>query len=269
MGLPLLLIAVILGVVEGATEFLPVSSTGHLIVVSTWLGYVGAEAETFNIVIQFGAILAVIWHYRQMLLDMLRSLRGGGPSRRLVGNLLAAFLPAVVIGLMAHDWIRAHLFAVEVVGWALIVGGLVMLLLEWRRPTTTADSVEQVTLAQATGIGFAQLLAMIPGTSRSASTILGGYVLGLSRAAATEFSFLLAIPTISGAAALDAFKSREVLASVDPLVFATGLIVSFVVALLAIRVFLRYVRSHSFAVFAWYRIAFGGLILLLARGGTL
>ncbi len=144
-----------------------------------------------------------------------------------------------------------------------------MLLLEWRRPMTTVATVEDVTLGQAIGIGLAQLLAMIPGTSRSASTILGGYALGLSRAAATEFSFLLAIPTISGAAALDAFKSRTILATADPLVFATGLFVSFVVALLAIRVFLRYVRSHSFAAFAWYRIAFGLLILLLARRGHL
>lgn len=258
-----MIVAALLGLVEGATEFLPVSSTGHLIVTGTLLGHTGPGAESFDIVIQVGAILAVIWHYRHMLVSLGAGLLHSGSERNLILNLLVAFFPAVVIGLLAHGFIKTHLFSVRVVAWALIVGGVIMLLLEWRKPRITVSTLNSISLRQAFGIGLAQLLAMIPGTSRSATTILGGYVLGLSRTAATEFSFLLAIPTICGAAVLDAWKSREILVQADMGMFAVGILVSFIVATLAIRGFLRFIQHHSFVVFAWYRIGFGALILAL------
>lgn len=263
-----LLIAVILGLVEGATEFLPVSSTGHLIVVGGWLHFQGERAATFEVVIQVGAILAVVWHYRAALLALAMRMFRPGPERALVANLLVGFLPAAVAGLLLIKWIKATLFASSVVAWALIIGGVVMLLLEWRRPRVTAPTLAQVSPRQALGIGLAQVLAIIPGTSRAAATILGGYAFGLSRPAATEFSFLLAIPTLVGAATLDLAKSWDLFAPQDVPMFAVGIVVSFFTALLVIRGFLRFVASHSFVVFAWYRIAFGALLLfLLAKQG--
>ncbi|MEO5800259.1 MAG: undecaprenyl-diphosphate phosphatase [Gemmatimonadales bacterium] len=258
-----ILVAIILGLVEGATEFLPVSSTGHLIVVGGLLNFTGQRAATFEIVIQLGAILAVIWHYRATLWNLVSRLIGDPAERRLAANLCIAFLPAAVIGLLLHDWIKANLFSPTTVAAALIVGGIIMLLLEWVRPTVTTGTIREITPRQALGIGFAQVLSMIPGTSRAAATILGGYGLGLSRPAATEFSFLLAIPTIVGAAGLDLVKSRDLLTMADLPMFAIGTVVAFVVALGVIRGFLRFIEGHSFAVFAWYRIAFGGLLALL------
>jgi|CXWL01.1.fsa_nt_gi undecaprenyl-diphosphatase len=261
-----LLIALILGLVEGITEFLPISSTGHLIVVGDLLQFTGERAATFEVVIQVGAILAVIWHYRATLLALVTRMGRPGPERGLVGNLLLGFFPAAVAGVLLIHWIKAHLFSPTVVAWALMIGGVVMLLLEWRRPKVTAPTLADVTPRQALGIGVAQALAIIPGTSRAATTILGGYAFGLSRAAATEFSFLLAIPTIIGAATLDLAKSWRLFTVADAPMFAVGLIVSFVSALVVIRGFLRYVERHSFTVFAWYRIAFGAaLLLFLAR----
>jgi undecaprenyl-diphosphatase len=264
-----LLIAVILGLVEGATEFLPVSSTGHLIVVGEWLNYHGERAATFEVVIQVGAILAVVWHYRSALVALATRMLARGPEQRLVGNLVLGFLPAAVAGVLLIDWIKATLFASSVVAWALIAGGLVMLLLEWRRPTMTAPTLAEVTRRQALGIGLAQVLAIVPGTSRAAATILGGYAFGLSRPAATEFSFLLAIPTIFGAAALDLGQSWELFTMADLPMFAVGILVSFVSALLVIRGFLRYVERHSFTPFAWYRIAVGVLLLVMLQRGWL
>jgi undecaprenyl-diphosphatase len=263
------LIAVILGLVEGITEFLPVSSTGHLIVVGDLLHYTGERAATFEVVIQAGAILAVIWHYRATLWSLTTRMVHAGPERNLVGKLLLGFIPAAVAGVLLIHWIKAHLFSPTVVAWALVIGGIVMLLLEWRRPQVTAPTLTEVTPRQALGIGLAQVLAIIPGTSRAATTILGGYAFGLSRAAATEFSFLLAIPTIIGAATLDLAKSWQLFTLADAPMFAIGLVVSFVSALIVIRGFLRYVERHSFTVFAWYRIIFGlGLLLFLARRGA-
>lgn len=263
IGFMPLLVAVILGLVEGATEFLPISSTGHLIVVGTLLDFTGERAGTFEVVIQIGAILAVIWHYRAVLWGMVRRAIVPGPDRRLASNLLLAFLPAAVIGLLLHDLIKTVLFSPVIVAWALVFGGVVMLLIEWRRPTTTATDVSEIRPAQAIAIGFAQVLAMIPGTSRAAATILGGYVAGLSRPAATEFSFLLAIPTIIGAAGLDLVKSRDLLGADDLPLFLIGTAVAFLAALAVIRGFLRFVERHTFTVFAWYRIAFGGVLFLL------
>lgn len=259
-----MLIAVILGLVEGITEFLPVSSTGHLIVAGSLLGYVGERAATFEIVIQVGAILAVIWHYRAVLAALIGRFVSAPTERRLAVNLAFAFLPAALVGLGLHHWIKAHLFTPVTVAAAFIAGGIVILVLEWRRPTVTTGDVHAVSIRQAIGIGLAQVLALIPGTSRSAATILGGYALGLSRPAATEFSFLLAIPTLVAAAGYDAFKSRQLFTHADVSFFVLGTAVSFVSALLVIRGFLRFIQAHSFRVFAWYRIAFGGLILVLA-----
>lgn len=264
-----LLIAVILGLVEGATEFLPVSSTGHLIVVGEWLNYHGERAATFEVVIQVGAILAVVWHYRAALVALATRMVARGPEQRLVGNLLLGFFPAAVAGVLLIDWIKATLFSSSVVAWALIIGGIIMLLLEWRRPTTTAPTLAEVTPRQALGIGFAQVLAIVPGTSRAAATILGGYAFGLSRPAATEFSFLLAIPTISGAAVLDLAQSWQLFTVADLPMFAVGILVSFISALAVIRGFLRYVERHSFTPFAWYRIAVGILLLAMLQRGAL
>ena len=263
MLLPPVLIAIILGLVEGATEFLPVSSTGHLIAVGALLDFTGDRAATFEVVIQFGAILAVIWHYRRTLWQLAVRMYRPGPDRRLAGNLLLAFFPAVIVGLLLHDWIKAVLFAPSVVAIALVVGGLIMLLIEWRAPRTTADTVEAMRPGQALLVGAAQVLSMIPGTSRAAATILGGYAVGLSRPAATEFSFLLAVPTIVGAAGFDLVKSRSLLSADDLGFFLVGTVVAFLSALLVIRGFLRFVEGHSFVVFAWYRIIFGGILGLL------
>ncbi len=258
------LIAIILGLVEGLTEFLPVSSTGHLIVAGSLLGFVGARAATFEIVIQVGAIFAVIWHYRAMLSDLVRRARTVPAERQLGRNLVLAFLPAAVAGLILHHWIKAHLFTPHTVAAAFIVGGVIMLLIEWRRPLVTTNDLFLVTPRQAFYVGCAQVLALIPGTSRSAATILGGYAFGLSRSAATEFSFLLAIPTLLAAAGYDILKNRHLFTRADVPIFVIGIAVSFVAALIVIRGFLRYVQRHTFNAFAWYRIAFGALILALA-----
>jgi undecaprenyl-diphosphatase len=263
------LVAIVLGLVEGITEFLPVSSTGHLIVVSAMLDFTGERADTFSVVIQIGAIFAVIWHYRVTLWEMLTGLLTRVEERRLAGHLLLAFVPAVVLGLLLHDWIKAVLFSPVIVAWALIVGGGVILLLEWRRPAVTAPTIETMSWRQALLIGLAQCLAMVPGTSRSAATILGGYAVGLSRPAATAFSFLLAIPTILGAAVLDLAKTRDLLGPEDLPLFALGIAVAFVSALMVIRGFLRFVERHSFVAFAWYRIAFGTLLFGLFAFGVL
>lgn len=263
MPVPPMFIAVILGLVEGMTEFLPVSSTGHLIVAGSLLGYVGERAATFEIVIQTGAILAVIWHYRAVLAELVERVWTAPAEQRLAVNLACAFMPAAIVGLLFHHWIKAHLFAPVTVAVAFIVGGVIILVLEWRRPVVTTDEVHAVSVRQAIGIGCAQILALIPGTSRSASTILGGYAFGLSRPAATEFSFLLAIPTLLAAGAFDGFESRHLFSGADVPFFLVGTAVSFVSALLVIRGFLRFIQSHTFRVFAWYRIAFGAALLAM------
>ena len=264
-----LVVAMILGLVEGITELLPVSSTGHLIVAGSLLGFSGQRAATFEIVIQVGAILAVGWHYRVVLRDLLGRVLAHDAERRLGVNLVLAFLPAAGVGALLHHWIKAHLFTPVTVAAAFIVGGLVILLIEWVRPASITTEVRAITARQALGIGCAQVLALIPGTSRSAATILGGYTLGLSRPAATEFSFLLAIPTLLAAAGYDILKSRQLFTSADIPMFVVGTAVSFIAALLVIRGFLRYVQRHSFNAFAWYRIVFGVLLLALAASHLL
>lgn len=257
--------AAILGLVEGATEFVPVSSTGHLIVVSDWLNLVDERAKTFDIFIQLGAILAIVWLYRRRLRYTLWSADHNSTSRRFMVNLLIAFVPAALVGWLAHDWIKAHLFNPTVVAVALIVGGVLILLIErWSPPSTVVD-VNQVSGSTAFLIGLCQVLSLVPGTSRSGATIMGGYVLGLSRVAATEFSFFLAIPVMLAATTYDLVKSWSSLAPSDAPMFAVGFLVSFVSAILVVRAFLTYVSGHSFALFAWYRIGFGAL-LLAAKG---
>lgn len=260
-----LLKAAVLGLVEGATEFIPVSSTGHLIVVSDWLDLVDERAKTFDIFIQLGAILAIVWLYRERLSRALRDARRDPKSRRLITNLIVAFLPAAFVGFWAHDWIKAQLFNPTVVAAALVVGGLLILLIERWAPKPRVYQVNDVPPRTAFGIGLAQILSLVPGTSRSGATILGGYALGLSRVAATEFSFFLAIPVMLAATLYDLLKSWSSLAPADAPMFAVGSIVSFVSAVVVVRAFLAYVSGHSFRVFAWYRILFGAL-LLLTRG---
>jgi undecaprenyl-diphosphatase len=255
--------AAVLGLVEGATEFIPVSSTGHLIVVSDWLHLRDERAKTFDIFIQLGAILAIVWLYRVRLSNALQSAGREPTSRRFLLNLLLGFVPAAVIGFLAHDWIKARLFNPAVVAWALVLGGVLMLIIERWAPRPRVDNVNSLAHSTAFGIGIAQVLSPIPGTSRSGATIMGGYVLGLSRVAATEFSFFLAIPVMLAATFYELLKSWSALAPTDVPMFAVGFIVSFASALVVVKAFLTYVSGHSFAVFAWYRIAFGALLLVL------
>jgi undecaprenyl-diphosphatase len=263
----LLLKAALLGLVEGATEFIPVSSTGHLIVVGEWLNLVDDRAKTFEIFIQLGAILAVVWLFRRRLVDTFRSIGKQGSSRRLVTNLIIAFLPAAVVGFLAHDWIKDRLFTKTVVAAALVIGGVAILLIERWAPRPSIGNVDEVPPQTALGIGLAQVLSLVPGTSRSAATIMGGYGLGLTRVAATEFSFFLAIPVMLAATSYDLLKSWSILVASDAPMFLVGFVVSFLAALIVIRSFLVYVSSHSFAVFAWYRIAFGAVLLLTRVSG--
>jgi undecaprenyl-diphosphatase len=255
-----LLAALVQGVVEGITEFIPVSSTGHLIITGHWLGFDDARAKTFDIFIQLGAILAIVWLYREKFLTVVRTAREAS-SRAFITNLMIAFVPAAAIGFFAHGWIKAHLFTPVIVAWALVLGGVAILLVEWWKPVPRVQSVEEISSRKALGVGLAQVLALIPGVSRSGATIMGGYLLGLSRTAATEFSFFLAVPVLAAAAGYDLLKSRQDLAMSDAPLFAVGFLVAFVSALIVVKVFLRYVAHHSFSAFAWYRIAFGALLL--------
>jgi undecaprenyl-diphosphatase len=260
-----LLRAALLGLVEGVTEFIPVSSTGHLILASHWLGATDETAKTFDIFIQLGAILAIVWLYRERLAHAVLAARHDEPSRRFLLNLFIAFLPAAIVGFLAHDWIKARLFTPTVVALALIAGGAVILLIEWLRPRERVADVRDLRPPTALGVGLAQVLSLSPGTSRSGATIMGGYALGLSRRAATEFSFFLSIPVMFAATLYDLLKSRGALSAADAPAFAVGFLTAFVSALVVVKAFLGYVARHSFAAFAWYRIALGLLLLLLLR----
>ena len=259
-------VATILGLLEGATEFIPVSSTGHLIVAGHWLGFEGPVAATFEIFIQLGAILAIVWLYRARLIGALAGWRTRAADRRLVINLALAFVPAAGVGFLIHDWMKEVLFTPSVVAGALIAGGIIILLVERWQPRTVVESLDAIPHRIALGVGLAQILSLVPGTSRSGATILGGYALGLSRAAATEFSFFLAIPIMVAATLYDLFKSRDALTSETIPMFTVGFVVAFVSALIIVRIFLRFVARHTFVAFAWYRIALGILIFaVLAR----
>ncbi|WP_411388321.1 undecaprenyl-diphosphate phosphatase [Pseudomonas sp. MPB23] len=253
--------ALILGVVEGLTEFLPISSTGHQIIVADLLDFGGERAMAFNIIIQLGAILAVVWEFRRKILDVVTGLPTQRNAQRFTLNLLIAFLPAVVLGVIFADLIHHYLFNPITVATALVVGGVIMLWAERRQHEVHAESVDEITWKDALKVGFAQCLAMIPGTSRSGSTIIGGLLFGLSRKTATEFSFFLAMPTMVGAAVYSGYKYRDLFQPADLPVFAIGFVTSFIFAMIAVKGLLKFIANHSYAAFAWYRIAFGLLIL--------
>ncbi len=255
---------ILLGVVEGLTEFLPVSSTGHLILAGHVLGYTGDVANTFMIAIQLGAIVSVIVYYRTKLARVLVQSVDSGPARRLVLGVGAAFLPAAAMGLLTHHWIKTYLFSTATVAWALIVGGVLIWLIERSHRPLAPGDVEQTTLRQAVWIGVAQCAALIPGISRSGATIMGGLLTGMNRTAATEFSFLLAIPTLGAATLYDFVSNYELFSPHDLTLLAVGFTVSFITALLVIHGLLGYVKRHTFIPFAIYRIALGVIVLGLA-----
>ena len=271
MNEPTLLTAIILGIVEGLTEFLPISSTGHLIFAGSLLGYVGDEAHVFDIAIQSGAMLAVVWHYRARFAHVLTDAFSDPAARRFAMNLAVAFVPAGALGFLLGSRIKSALFHPIPVAIAFIVGALVILWAERRQRVNPAviriDNVDDMRWHDALKVGFAQAFALIPGTSRSGATIIGGMLFGLSRKAATEFSFFLAVPTLVAAGAYSLWKERAMLDASDLPMFGVGFAVSFLSALVCIRWLIRYVSRHDFVPFAWYRIAFGALVLVTAWTG--
>ena len=271
MDLVLLAKAAVMGVVEGLTEFLPISSTGHLILAGALLGFDDDKAKVFDIAIQTGAIFAVIMVYWQKIRDTLVTLPTSKISQRFALNVLIAFTPAVVLGLLFGKAIKANLFNPVVVASTFIIGGFIILWAEKRQQNNpklgTITDVDQMTAMDALKVGLVQCFAMIPGTSRSGATIIGGMLLGLSRKAATDFSFYLAIPTLIGAGAYSLYKERALLSMADAPMFAVGLIVSFISAWLCIKWLLKFIATHSFVGFAYYRIVFGVIVLLTAWTG--
>ncbi len=268
---PSLVVAFLLGIVEGLTEFLPISSTGHLIVAGSLLGYTGEKAKVFEIVIQAGAILAICWEFRARLIDVARGLFREERANRFALNLVIAFMPAAVLGLLFSRLIKASLFAPVPVAMAFVGGALIILWAERRQrlkpDTIRIDDIDAMRWTDALKIGCAQALALIPGTSRSGATIIGGMLFGLSRRAATEFSFFLAIPTLMAACAYETVKNRHLLSGADLPAFGVGFAAAFVSAFLCVRWLLRYVSRHDFTPFAWYRILFGAVILATAWSG--
>ncbi|GAC1034920.1 undecaprenyl-diphosphate phosphatase [Pseudomonas sp. No.21] len=261
--------ALILGVVEGITEFLPISSTGHQIIVADLIGFGGERFQAFNIIIQLGAILAVVWEYRRKIFDVVVGLPRERSAQRFTGNLLVAFFPAVILGVAFADLIHHYLFNPITVATALVIGGVIMLWAERRDHLIQAETVDDMNWKQALKVGFAQCLALVPGTSRSGATIIGGLLFGLSRKAATEFSFFLAMPTMVGAAVYSGYKYRHLFQPSDLPVFALGFVVSFIFAMIAVRALLKFIGNHSYAAFAWYRIGFGLLILATWQFGLI
>jgi undecaprenyl-diphosphatase len=276
----LLVKAAAMGVVEGLTEFLPISSTGHLILAGSLLNFTGEAAKVFEIAIQTGAMLAVIWEYRQRLFKVVAGVTHDATAQRFVRNLLVAFMPAAVLGLLFGKLVKAHLFHPVPVALAFIVGGVLILVVEaWHRRRfgkfdlqgtrrARVESVEEMSMLDAFKVGCMQCLALIPGTSRSGATIIGGMVFGFSRRSATEFSFFLGIPTLMAAGAYSVWKERAALHVGDWPMFVVGTLFAFFSALLCIRWLIRYVSTHDFTVFAWYRIIFGALVLATSYGGV-
>lgn len=262
MDYVLLFKAFLLGLVEGLTEFLPVSSTGHLIVVGDLLDFNDDKGKVFEIVIQLGAILAVCWGFRAKIFSVMRGLGKDASSNRFVVNLFVAFLPAAVFGLAFHKMIKAYLFNPFTVAIALIVGGLIIFWVERLDHRPRVNSIDEMDWKDALKVGFAQALAMFPGTSRSGATIIGGLIFGLSRQAATEFSFFLAIPTMFAATFYDVYKNWAVLKFDDLGLFAVGFVVAFISAFWAVKGLLHYVAHHNFNAFAWYRLLFGTIVLI-------
>ncbi len=260
--------ALILGIVEGLTEFLPISSTGHLILVGDLLDFNDEKGKVFEIVIQTGAMLAVVWEYRERFARAILGLFSDPAAQRFALNLGIAFLPAAVLGLAFAGAIKTYLFHAVPVALAFIAGGLIILWVERRERQPMVESVDDMSWKDALKMGLAQAFALIPGTSRSGATIIGGMLFGLSRRAATEFSFFLAVPTLVAAGAYDFYKHRTLFDAGDLGVFSIGFIVAFVSAFLCVRWLLRYIATHDFSAFAWYRIAFGLAVLATGYSGV-
>ncbi len=279
MDVTLLIKAALMGIVEGLTEFLPVSSTGHLILAGSLLGFTGETAKVFEIAIQTGAMFAVIWEYRERLRNTVVGIGHDAAARRFAMNVLIAFIPAVVLGLAFGKAVKEHLFHPVPVAMAFIVGGLIILWVEARHKRlygemdmqgsrrARVETVDDMGPLDALKVGLIQCLALIPGTSRSGATIIGAMVLGFSRKCATEFSFFLGIPTLIGAGAYSLYKQRDALHAGDVPMFAVGTVFAFISALICIRWLIRFVSTHSFVGFAWYRIVFGCIVLLTAWQG--
>jgi undecaprenyl-diphosphatase len=271
LDIALLIKAAIMGVVEGLTEFLPISSTGHLILAGALLGFDDAKAKVFDIAIQTGAIFAVIMVYWPKIRDTVLALPTQRNAQKFALNVLIAFVPAVVLGLLFGKAIKAHLFTPAVVATTFIVGGFIILWAERRQAAggtaVTVHDVDDMTPMDALKVGLVQCLAMVPGTSRSGSTIIGGMLLGLSRKTATDFSFFLAIPTLIGAGAYSLYKERALLSMADLPMFLVGLVFSFLSAWLCVRWLLKFISTHSFVGFAYYRIVFGLVVLVTAWTG--
>ena len=267
MDVALYLKAAVLGVVEGLTEFLPISSTGHLIIAGQLIGYTGEKAKVFEIVIQSGAMLAVIWEYRERFARTFAGLHRDPAAQRFAINLAIAFLPAALLGLAFAGPIKQYLFHAVPVAAAFIIGGLIILWVERSPRRIAVERVDDMTWKDALKVGLAQSVALIPGMSRAGATIIGGMLFGLSRRAATEFSFFLAVPTLIAAGAYDFYKNRALFEAGDFGVFSVGFVVSFVSAFLCVRWLLRYIATHDFSAFAWYRIAFGAIVLVTGYAG--
>jgi len=254
--------ALFMGIIEGLTEFLPISSTGHLVLFGKLIDFKSDDAHVFEIVIQLGAILAVCWLYRAKIIELIKGLLTRNPAAlRFTASVLIAFFPAVIIGVIAIDFIKAVLFNPVNVAIALIMGALIIFWVESKTHTPSALNLNQITFKQAILIGLAQCVAMIPGTSRSGATIIGGMLAGLSRKTATEFSFFLAMPTMLGAASYDFYRNSDKLNQHDLLAIAIGFSAAFIAAFFVVQALVRFVEKHSLVVFAWYRIALGLLIL--------
>ncbi len=262
MDVLILIKALILGVVEGLTEFLPVSSTGHLILVGDLLGFNDERGKLFEIVIQSGAILAVSWEYRAKFSEVLGGLTHERSAQRFVINMAVAFLPLAILGLFFGKAIKTHLFNAPTVASTFILGGLIILWAERQKHKIRVESLDDLSLLDALKLGLAQALALIPGTSRSGATIIGGLFFGLSRRAATEFSFFLAIPTLIVATLYQLYKERALLAFDDLGMWLVGFVAAFIAATCAVRALLRYISTHDYSIFAWYRIAFGMVVLM-------
>ena len=260
---PLLLIkAALMGIVEGLTEFLPVSSTGHLILAGALLDFNDARGKLFEIVIQSAAILAVVWEFRARIGGVLKGATHDPKAQRLLINVAIAFVPLALLGLLFNKLLKAHLFNAPVVATTFILGGLVILWAERRQHAVRVHTVDEMTALDALKVGLAQCLALIPGTSRSGATIIGGMLFGLSRQVATEFTFYLAIPVLGAASAYSLYKERALLSVDDIGMWAVGMLTSFISAFFCVRWLLRYISTHSFVPFAWYRIAFGLVVLV-------
>ncbi|KFI06086.1 undecaprenyl-diphosphate phosphatase [Massilia sp. BSC265] len=271
MDILLAIKAIIMGLVEGFTEFLPISSTGHLILMGSLIDFTGPKSVVFKIVIQAGAMLAVVWEYRDRIARMLKGLGADPVQQRFARNVVIAFVPAAVAGVLFSSTITELLFHPVPVAIALVLGGMLILYVERRnrlRPTAArVETVDDMSALDALKVGLAQSFALIPGTSRSGSTIIGGMLFGLSRKAATEFSFFLAMPTMLGATVYSVYKERALLSAADLPLFGLGFFAAFLSAFLCVRWLLRYISSHDFTIFAWYRIVFGILVLVTAHFG--